>query len=305
MKNTFKHAASTWVRYSEYEWKTAADGSLHLTPASNAKPSIYDPLKDTQQIVLDALNIGQMGLRREPQEKMQEAISSFAAKYGLLGLMTALPTTPRFMDYEAVYLPKNQYIKEESLRTQDYLAFFFPFDKLDLHKQGVDSVWNLSGDRTMIALALTMRDRPTAVNMCFQRGYAERYDWLVQQFKNWAFVFITSNIYYSEYDRHTEDERALYRQGMEAFDGISPTYYITLLDKPTIVWNFDSLLLGIQMMFSFMLTDDEKLLQMCRHCTKIFIAGRSNAQFCSPQCKNRYNVYKSRAKKKDEDRKEY
>ena len=32
--------------------------------------------------------------------------------------MTALPTTPSFMDYEAVYLPKNHFIKEESMETE-------------------------------------------------------------------------------------------------------------------------------------------------------------------------------------------
>lgn len=30
----------------------------------------------------------------------------------------------------------------------------------------------------MIALAMTMSDRPMAVNMSFQQEYAERYDWL-------------------------------------------------------------------------------------------------------------------------------
>ena len=39
----------------------------------------------------------------------------FVTRYGLLGLMTALPTTPTFMDYEAVYLPKNHFIREESM----------------------------------------------------------------------------------------------------------------------------------------------------------------------------------------------
>ena len=46
---------------------------------------------------------------------MQKAILEFATHYGLLGLMTALPTTPSFMDYEAVYLPKNHFIKAESM----------------------------------------------------------------------------------------------------------------------------------------------------------------------------------------------
>ncbi len=38
----------------------------------------------------------------------------------------------------------------------------------------------------------------------------------------------------------------------------SSIYHIALLDKPTLVWDFHSLLLGIQMMFTFMLTDEEK-----------------------------------------------
>ena len=58
----------------------------------------------------------------------------FVHKYGLLGLMTALPTTPMFMEYEAVYLPKNQYIREETMPTEKYLELFYPFAKLDLVK---------------------------------------------------------------------------------------------------------------------------------------------------------------------------
>ena len=42
---------------------------------------------------------------------------------------------------------------------------------------------------------------------------------------------------------------------MAAFGGIAPSYHIELLDKPTIYWDFHSLLLGIQMMFSFLLVD--------------------------------------------------
>ena len=132
--------------------------------------------------------------------------------------------------------------------------------------------------------------------MCFQREYAERYDWLKQQFTDWVFTFSTSVLYYEDYDKTDEDTRNLYRQSMAAFDGNAPTYHIALLDKPTIVWDFHSLLLGIQMMFSFMLTDEQKPLRLCKHCTKAFVASRPSAVFCSPRCKNQYNVYKSRAK---------
>ena len=298
MRNLFERTSSHWVRYSEYEWRAAEDGTLYLTPAKNAKPEIYDPLKDAQQLVLDALNIGRLCMSKKPDSDIQKEVKSFALKYGLFGLMTALPTTPKFMEYENVYLPKNHFIKEETMRTEDYLALFFPFDKLDVIKRGVESLWNIQNDRAMMALAMTMSDKPMAVNMCFQREYAEKYDWLKQQFTNWIFVFSTSMLYYEDYDKTDEDTRNLFRQSMAAFDGNAPTYHIALYDKPTIVWDFHSLLLGIQMMFSFMLTDDTKPLRLCKHCTKVFVASRPSNQFCSPECKNRYNVYKSRKKNK-------
>ena len=301
MTNLFERTSSQWVRYSEYEWKEAEDGALYLTPTKAAQPGIYDPLAEYRQIVLDAIDIGRMGMAKKPDTEIQTAIRQFAVKYGLFGLMTALPTTPSFMDYEAVYLPKNHFIKEESMETEDYLALFYPFDKLDVVKKGVESSWNVSGDNMMIALTMTFMDEPMAKNMSFQREYAEPYDWVAQQFKDWAFTLTTSVLYYNDYDSIDEDTRNLYRKAMAAFGGIAPTYHIELLEKPTIYWDFHSLLLGIQMMFSFMLVDDAKPLRLCKHCQKVFLGSRANSAFCSARCKNQYNVYKSREKNKGQD----
>lgn len=111
-------------------------------------------------------------------------------------------------------------------------------------------------------------------------------------------------LYYEDYDTLNEDTRRLMQQSMAAFGGNAPTYHIALLDKPTIIWDFHSLLLGVQMMFSFMLTDSKNPIRLCRHCTKAFVVSRPSAVFCSPQCKNKHNVYKSRAKKNRSDREE-
>lgn len=97
MKNLFQRTSSHWVRYSEYKWKTAENGTLYLTPTATAQPDIYDPLSEYQQIVLDAINIGRMETQKKTPQEIQKAIQQFAVKYGLLGLMTALPTTPNFM----------------------------------------------------------------------------------------------------------------------------------------------------------------------------------------------------------------
>ena len=304
MKNLFEQSRSHWVRYDRYELKTAADGKRYVTPAKDAKPDVYNPMKEMPGMVLDALNVGMLMMGRRTDVDVDAAILEFVTKYGLLGLMTALPTTPSFMDYEAVYLPKNHFIKAETMETEDYLALFYPFDKLDVIKHGIESMWNIENDRVMMALAMTMTDKPMAVNMGFQREYAERYDWMKQQFIDWAFTYVNSMLYYEDYDTLNEDTRRLMQQSMAAFGGNAPTYHIALLDKPTIIWDFHSLLLGIQMMFSFMLTDSKNPIRLCRHCTKAFVASRPSAVFCSPQCKNKHNVYKSRAKKNRSDREE-
>lgn len=298
MNNLFKKTSSQWVKYSGYEYRQSEDGALYITPVPRAKPVIYDPLKDAETLTLDMLNVGMLLMSRKDEETVKTAVLEFVGKYGLLGFMTALPTTPKFMDYDAVYLPKNHFIKEETMTAQDYVALFFPFDKPDFQKDSNAVRWNVN-DREMMALAMAMDEKPMALSISVQREYAERYDWLATQFKDWAFTFVSSFLYYEDYDDLDETTRDLYRQGMSAFGGIAPTYHIALYDKPTIVWDFHSLLLGAQMMFSFILTDESKPLRSCKHCTKVFAAQHPNAAFCSPRCKNQYNVYKSRGKKSE------
>ena len=283
MKNLFKHASSNWVRYDRYEWKKDKNNKYYIIPAPDATPQIFDPLKDYKPMVLDALNIGLM-IRRSSQRKIREAVMAFVHKYGLLGLMTALPTTPKFVDYRAVYLPVNHFIREETMDTTKYLELFFPFQKLDFKKKGKDSAWFIGDDRPMLALALTFRKEPEAQIMCFMRNYAERYDWLVQVFQDWSFTFLSSFLYYEDYDEMEEETREIYRAGMVAFEGIAPEYHIELKDRPTMVWDFHSLLLAIQMMFSFMLVDETSTLKLCPNCYKAFFAENEYDVYCSSEC---------------------
>ncbi len=87
-----------------------------------------------------------------------------------------------------IYLPKNHFIKEESLSTESYLDYFYPFDNMDFHKKGVKSSWSVS-DKDGIAIALATGKNPQAVTMSFEKEYAERYDWLVKEFSDWALLY--------------------------------------------------------------------------------------------------------------------
>ena len=132
----------------------------------------------------------------------------------------------------------------------------------------------------MLALALTFRKEPDAQIMCFMRNYAERYDWLVQVFQDWSFTFLSSFLFYEDYDEMEEETRNIYRAGMAAFEGIAPEYHIELKDRPTMVWDFHSLLLAIQMMFSFILVAETSTLKLCPNCYKAFFTENEDADCC-------------------------
>lgn len=295
MRNFFEHSKSNWVKYSEYELKEK-DGILYIKPTDDATPNIYNIIEKKEDIVVDALNVGLlcMSKDKEKEAEQQAAVMGFISRYGLLGLMTTITSTPSFMDYEVVHFIKNRFIKAETMDTIEYISKFYPFEMPDIAKNGVEMRWNISGDNTMMALAMTFTDRETAVNMSFQRTYAEPYEWVKTQFIDWALLFTTSTIYYE--NEFNDSEKELYRQMMTVFNANSPTYHILLLDKPILVWNFGSLAIAVQMLFSLSLTDDKTPIRLCKHCAKAFIPSRPNALFCSSKCKNQYNVYKSRAK---------
>ena len=134
MENLFKRTSANWVRYDKYEYRENKDGVLYLTPCADATMSLYNPIKEYEELVLTALDIGLDILqKKESEDNIKSRVLDFVNKFGLLGLMTALPTTPEFITYDAVYLPKNHFIKEESMSTQDYLSYFFPFEKIALY----------------------------------------------------------------------------------------------------------------------------------------------------------------------------
>ena len=288
MKQLFERVSSYWVRYDKYEIRTNAKGVKYVTAAPGARPDIFDPLADAQTMVLEALNVGRLFFGDKAPESVREAaLLQFVHHYGLLGFITALPTTPKFMLYEKVYLPKNHFIREEALGTEQFLDYFFPFKKLNLRKRGMESIWEVEGDTDAVALAMTFASDPDAMSMSFQKEYAEPLDWIITALKDMTFPFITSKYFYEHGDAFDADEKKLMAQGVAAFGGIAPTYRIALLDKPTIVWDFHSLLIGLQMMFSFMLAEDKTPLRMCDSCDTIFVANRKTQRFCCDKCRRK------------------
>ena len=292
-KDMFGRATSRWIKYSDYEANQSKTGEWYISPSSKATSAVYDPIENAEEMVVDALNIGLKCMSNKVDDnRIIAEICIFAEKYGLLGFMTALPTTPEFMNYDTVYLPKNRFIKDESMLSDKYASIFFPFDEGVNKNPNPHKHYTTADDSIMVSLAA--RNKPKAIEMSYQRGYAESCEWLKTQFKDWAIMFCASFLYYEETDPMLAE---LHRQAISVFDGNVPSFHIELFDKPTLVWDFHSLMMVIQIILGLMLTDDKRPIRSCKHCNRAFLITHQKAEFCGYKCKNKYNVYKSRGKK--------
>ena len=71
MNNLFAQSRSHWVRYDRYEIKTGRDGKRYITPEKTAKPDVYNPLKESSEMVLEALNVGMLMMNRSPEDEVE------------------------------------------------------------------------------------------------------------------------------------------------------------------------------------------------------------------------------------------
>ena len=291
----FGKSTSRWIQYSEYTAKQASDGDWYVCPADKSRAVVYDPIENAGEIVVDALNIGLKCMSRAEHYDNNSIVAEicvFAEKYGLLGFMAALPTTPEFMNYDTAYLPKNRFIRAGSMASKEYAKLFFPFeDKLN-ENPNPNRRYRKADGSLMVSLAA--KSKPKAVEMCYQKTYAESCDWLVTQFKDWALLFAASFLHYDLAEKDPESAN-LYREAIAAYDGNVPSFHIELFDKPVLVWDFSSLMTVINVVLGIMITDDKRPLRSCKYCNRAFIATHPKSEFCSHKCKNKYNVYKSRS----------
>ena len=121
------------------------------------------------------------------------------------------------------------------------------------------------------------------------KEYAEPYDWVVDQFKDWAYMVSSCYFFYKDGLVTDLKLRISMQEGMEAYGGVAPSHIILLREKPTLWWHFHSLHQCIHLTLSFMLADENNPLRMCKYCKKIYLAGTTEDEwFCSEKCKNAY-----------------
>lgn len=61
-------------------------------------------------------------------------------------------------------------------------------------------------------------------------------------------------------------------------------------------WQTKNLASAIELAYTLLICKSERYIGLCKHCGMPYSVKNPKSEFCSPQCRNRYNVYKSRAK---------
>jgi len=283
----FESGSSDWVRYSDYKPMTDDNGDVYITPAPDATFSLYNPLSVAPQMIEDALNIGRLMVAKTVHKRVVLGkILRFSKRYGLLGFMAYLPLNRNYFQRENVYLVKTDIVNAEKMPTKDYMALFLPFKKEPVK---LDSVLPIR--------PAELTGRQISYDVVFSNAYSERLDWLTSYFEG-LYTHFAASFYYGktndEYFNHECEDR------IERFGNDGLAYCIRMQNgKPTLRWDFNSLKLALETIYSFYITGESCPFRICKDCGKVFYSTSARAEFCETKCRNRYNVEQYRKRLKD------
>ena len=265
---------SFWTRFQRYEI-FKKNGIEFIVPEDVSRSWEYNPIDIENQILCDALNIGK--LLDENYTGHSKEIMNFVNQYGLLGVLPDLTETD--LDFsEQLVIHENIFYPSGIVSADPFIQSFFPYEEKLIKNQRVGHI--LKGSQIY-------KGRSEFYSKLFMTGryYAEQVDWFRQYFEYLYSYFV--------------DEEHPFE--LLTFNRPHLTYKIEFVDneeegKLALVCEYPSLKSVLDFAFAKAITDDRKPLRYCKHCGKIFYAKDIRSGFCSPRCRNQYNVYKSRAK---------
>lgn len=287
MESIMKNSTLDWVKYSDYEYRLDEDGEVYICPNADSQPSIIDPAQMQVDVVLDALNIGRFASEEKADMiKVKSMILGFCRKYGLLGFMVSFPLSLDFLEKKDVLLGSNPLTEKDTMITKEYIKLFTPFQK------DMTVTSNMVASTNAVPFTMFM-EKPLVYEIVFTKTYAEKLDWVLGYFRE-LYLHFGACFYFDKTDNQTL--KTVYTSRVNGFKLYNLGLQMKMMDKPIVAWDFVSLKILMDAVYAFMVSDDATPLRICKHCGNVFTASHVKTEFCSPQCRNQYNVYKSRGK---------
>lgn len=268
--------------YSKYKIEEI-DNKKYIMPEVNSTKKNISITEHIDDLLVETLNIGKKEFFREPIEEFE--LLNYFAKYGSFGFMIDLAINKYFVLDEKVAVRDPFYINRKEnvdfINRDEYLKFFFP----KLNKRQINSLIKKCKD---VASDTRKEDYLTSIINEYLI-YSEHYAEPVELILNYA--------------------RSLYKNLISTLDNKLLTMKLPFLSVNHLTQNIDDLYYNnsfgftinylkqaIDISYAIQMAQDVRLLKICNFCEKVFIANNPKAEYDTPQCKNKANVYKSRGK---------
>ena len=268
--------------YSKYKIEEI-NGKKYIMPEENATKKTISITEYIDDLLIETLNIGKKEFFKETIQDFE--LLNYYAKYGSFGFMIDLTINKFFILDDKVAIRDSFYINRKEnidfMNIEEYLKFFFPKSS----KREINSLIKKCKD---IASDTRKDDYLTSIINEYLI-YSEHYAEPVELVLNYA--------------------RSLYKNLISTLDNKPLTMKLPFLSVNHLTHNIEDLYYNnsfgftinylkqaIDISFSMQMAQDVRLLKICNFCEKAFIANNPKAEYDTPQCKNKANVYKSRGK---------
>ena len=268
--------------YSKYKIEEI-NGKKYIMPEENATKKNISITEHIDDLLIETLNIGKKEFFKEPIQDFE--LLNYYAKYGSLGFMIDLAINKFFILDERVAVRDPFYINRKEnidfMNVEEYLKFFFPKSS----KREINSLIKKCKD---IARDERKEEYLTSIINEYLI-YSEHYAEPVELILNYA--------------------RSLYKHLSSTLDNKPLTMKLPFLSVNHLTHNIEDLYYNnsfgftinylkqaIDISYSMQMAQGIRLLKICNFCEKAFIANNPKAEYDTPQCKNKANVYKSRGK---------
>lgn len=294
-----------WCKYSKYKI-AERDDKLYVLPDEKSEPSTYNPFECGNEMLKDMLVIGKevwenqtYKLAREVRyeilsksKEYQELVVDFANKYGLLGNFRYLPENHDFMDKKdlPVILGYNKFTTRNEFEYK-----YFGFDKKVDWSKGTDVLDYARFTGLDDYLRQVEGDRLN--DPIFTKYYSET---VAEILEFAAHIYDQKRIILAYlYEDTTDDIREMYGNAIACVNINKAMFGYAVKDgEIKFEWKFDSLRAMIDTMLLLNETNGRTEVKLCKHCASPFVAKNIKAEYDTPQCRNKANIYRSRNKNK-------
>lgn len=269
--------------YNKYKVETIKK-QKYILPDKNAAKKVINITENIDTILVETLNLGKKVFYEENIEDFE--LLEFVSKYGSFGFMADLPINRYYILDDEVAIRDPFYINYKDgvdlLKIEEYLKFFLP--------------------------NLTKKEIQNLIKKCKNELHSNtKKETYLTSILNEYLIY--SNNYAEPVNMILNYARSLYKNLYATIEHKPVEIFLPFLSTNNLTHNLEDLYYnnsfgftinylkqGIDTYYAIQVAQDVRLLKLCNFCHKAFIANNPKAEYDTPQCKNKANVYKSRKK---------